>query len=152
MSFFVTLSYNFEIFANVGYDTYNSRLQVTSYGTSQLPLFQQFEMEALPAILGVKYRLPREDIVPYFGLGVGMAYIHQKANYDYSGEQNEQYYTCLAAEALGGFEFFFSAKAGLRMEVAAFYLGLPGGTYLPGGANSFLPTFTYAQNPISICY
>jgi len=149
---FLTLSYHFEAFANIGYYSYDTRKQNSSFGTANLPLFQQFEMHVIPLLAGIKYRLSTEDIVPYIGAGAGVSYVQRKASYDYNPQYNEQFATVLTAEVLGGLEFFFSSKAGIRMELAAYYMQLSAFTFDTGGTAATFPIFNYQANPWTVKY
>jgi len=159
-SFFYTLNYHFELFANIGYYTYETRKENTVFTQAELPLFQQFEMDVIPLVLGVRYRLTTDDIVPYIGAGAGPAYVRRKGYYDYSPVLfKEQFMNVLAAQILVGVEFFFASNAGIRLEMAAHYLRLPADSYdalgssaAPGSAVGQLPILNFQSNPWSIRY
>jgi len=159
-SFFFTLDYHWELFANIGYYSYETRKENTVFTNPQLPLFHQFEMEVVPLVFGVRYRLTTDDIVPYIGAGAGPAYVHRKGFYDYNPVLfKEQFMNVLAAEVIVGVEFFFSSNAGIRLETAAHYLRLPADTYdalgsgaAPGSAVGQLPILNFQANPWSIRY
>jgi len=154
-SFFVTLSYNWELTFNAGYYTYSTRKQNTSIPDptlNQSPLFEQFDMEAYPMLVGVKYRFSREDIVPYIGVAGGMAYVHRKGYYDYSNIVNEEYLTVPTGRVDVGVEFFFASRAGIRLEVSGDYLGLPEHSFDPGGIPQNNPKLNYKASPIAVRY
>jgi hypothetical protein len=91
--------------------------------------------------------------VPYIGVGAGVAYVDRKGYYDYNAVQyNEQYTTCLVAQASIGVEFFFSARAGIRLEAGGHYFGLPANIYDTGGTPANFPILYYASNPFSVRY
>ena len=152
-SFFLTLSYHWELFANVGYYTYETSKANATQGNPALPLFHLFEMDVFPAVLGVKYRFGTDDIVPYVGAGVGAAYVRRKGYYDYNSVNfNEEYSTVLAAQLVAGIEFFFSSRAGIRLETAAHYLRLAAKEYATGGSATTFPIMIYQGNPWAIRY
>lgn len=152
-SFFLTLAYNWETFLNIGYYTYETRRENTLRNDPTLPLFHQFEMTAYPAVLGLKYRFGADDIVPYFGMGAGVAFVRRKASYDYSAVQGkETYSTVLAGQIIAGLEFFFSPRAGIRLETAAHYMKLKPDEYDSGGAPANLPIIQFQGNSWSLRY
>ncbi len=148
-----SLIYHFQLFANIGYYTFETRKENTKYTQTDLPLFQQFEMDAIPLIFGVRYRLSTEDIVPYFGAGAGPAYVRRKGFYDYDPVRfKETFVNVLAAEIVAGLEFYFAPNAGLRLETSAFYLRVPADTYDAGGSVNQHPIINFQGNPWSIRY
>jgi outer membrane protein W len=155
---FLTLNYNFEIFANTGYYSYDTRKTrnslVSSSSSTANVLYDNFSMTSVPAILGIKYRFGRSDIVPYIGIGGGVSFVKTRAFYDYSNLEDDENYTVLTAEVIVGLEFFFSSRAGIRLETSCYYMGLPGGTYNPGGSQgqAFNSLFQYSSSPISVRY
>ena len=156
-SFFVTLSYNWEISATIGYYTYDTRKQnsvnnSTDPTQNALPLFHQYNMTAMPLLLGIKYRFSREDIVPYVGLAGGLAYVDRKGSYDYSSISNEEFNTVPMGILSAGVEFYFSSRAGIRLEVGGTYFNLPAFTFDTLGSPINFPIMTYSANPISIRY
>ena len=154
-TFFFTMSYSWEIFANLGYYSYETRKENSTAdpNDSKLPLFHQFEMDAVPLVLGLKYRFSTDDIVPYAGFGGGLSYVHRKAFYDYD---KVQFYDStvypLVLEALGGVQFYFAPNAGLRLEIAAHYMGLTTKVYQTTGSPGGHPVFTIMGAPISLRY
>lgn len=152
-SFFVSLLYHWQLYANIGYYTYETRKENTKFTNPALPLFQQFEMDVVPLILGVRYRLSTEDIVPYIGGGVGPAYVRRKGFYDYNTVLfKEQFLNVLAAQILVGLEFYFAPNAGIRLETSAHFLRLPADTYDSGGSPDKNPILNFQANPWSIRY
>jgi len=155
-SFFLTLNYNFELFANVGIYTYETRKENTERNDPSLPLFHLFEMDAYPMVLGVKYRLSTDDIVPYIGAGMGLAYVRRKGFYDNSpGTMDQEFSTVLTGQVTVGLEFFFSSNAGIRLESSAMFFKLPERTFDPSGPSgnpAFLPILSYQANPWLIRY
>jgi hypothetical protein len=154
-SFFFSFWYNWEIFLSSGYYSFNTRQQIATNPNPSLPIFQQFEMDTIPVILGIKYRFGADDIVPYIGVGAGISRVHRIASYDYQPIQDESTQTVLTAEAIVGLEFYFSSRAGFRLETSAYYLAVPGGSYdptAPSGNAALSPIFVYQQNPILLRY
>ena len=152
-AFFYTINYHFETFLNLGYYSYDTRKENTQRTDPALPLFHQFEMEVIPAIGGVKYRLSMDDIVPYVGAGVGAAYVRRKGFYDYNNVTfNEQFMTVLAAQLMVGLEFFFSPRAGIRLEAAGYFMKLTGFRFDTGGTPGLFPIIEYQPNPWSVRY
>lgn len=150
-----SLSYNWLLFASIGYYNYDTRKENSATGLQNpaLPLFHQFEMRAVPVVGGVKYRFSTEDIVPYVGIGVGTSFVTRHGFYDYSPQvSDEEHLTALTVEATLGVEFYFSARAGIRMEASAFYMKLPEKTFNSGAAPGDLPILIYQGNPTSIRY
>ena len=147
---FYTLNYNWEIYLNLAWMNYETRKQNTQSGTTDTPDFHQFELQAIPVVLGVKYRMSLEDFVPYVGLGAGMSYIHRKSNFDYGALMDDEYKTVLTAQAVVGVQFYFTSRAGLRLETAAQFFALPEREY-SNGATQF-PTLRYQANLWSIRY
>jgi hypothetical protein len=156
IGFWMTLWYHWQLFANIGYYTYDSRLQNPSTSAcAQMgngACFTQYSMQVIPAVLGLKYRFGRSDIVPYIGGGAGLAYITRVGSYDYSPLSNTVYSTGLVAEGTAGLEFFISAKVGLRLEMSGMYLQLPALVYNSGGTASANPLIKYQANPLLIRY
>lgn len=147
----LSLGYNWQLFGNVAYYTYDTRKENTVFTDPKLPLFHQFEMQIIPIIGGVKYRFSREDIVPYIGVGAGIAQITRKASYDYSNTvADPQKFTAVVAQAIVGIEFYIAPRAGIRLEAAATYFKIPQDFFDPGG-NKFA-IFTYQANPIGLRY
>lgn len=150
---FFTLDYHFMIYGNIGYYTYETRKENTVRTDPTLPLFHQFEMTAIPVIGGVKYRFGMEDIVPYVGIGAGMAFIRRKGFYDYNDAQfNEEKLSVLAAQLTFGLEFYFSPRSGIRLEAGAHYFKLPTKTFDTLGTPANFPVIIYQANPWSMRY
>lgn len=152
-TFFFTLMYHWQFFANIGYYTYEARKENTTRTDPSLPLFHQFEMDAIPLIGGVKYRFGTDDIVPYVGAGVGVAYVRRKGSYDYNDQQfNEEFLNALCGQIIFGIEFYFSARAGIRLETSAHYFKLPAKTFDTLGTPGNFPIILYQGNPWSMRY
>lgn len=150
LEFFMTLSYNWELFARIGYYDYDTRLENRVFTDPAQPLFHEFSMKVFPIMAGIKYRFGRDDIVPYIGAGVGIGYVERRASFDFNPAVDREVATPLLGELLGGFEFFFGARAGLRLELAVMYMKLSERTYNAGGGNT--PIFTYRSNPFMVRY
>ncbi len=152
-AFFFTLNYHWELFANVGYYTYSTRKQnATSSSTIGTPQYHVFDMEAIPAILGVKYRFGTSDIVPYIGAGAGVAYVHRRSTYDYdSTVYDDNYSTAIVAQATAGVQFYISPRTGIRLEASAMYMGLQARTF-DVNAHTLIPVMNYVANPIAVRY
>ncbi len=151
-AFFFTLGYHWELFTNIGWYKYDTRKENTERNDPTLPLFHQFELEAYPLTVGIKYRFSLEDMVPYVGFGVGFSYVRRKGFYDYHATFDQEYSNVLTAELIGGLEFFFHPRIGIRLEVAGFYLNLKERKpAIPGSAVAF-PKFTYQGNLILVRY
>jgi hypothetical protein len=156
LSLFVTLAYHWELYGSLGYYTYDTRKQNTVASDPSnpgLPSFHQFEMTMIPAVAGVRYRFTTDDIVPYIGAGVGMAYTKRKGFYDYSDPTfHQQYLNAIVGQAQAGVEFFIAARAGIRLEVSAYFMNLPAFNYQPGATVSLFPAIQYQANPWSVRY
>ena len=160
-SLWFSLGYHWAIYANVGKYSYESRKKNDS-STDALPVFHQFELDAIPAIAGVRYRLSQDDIVPYISLGIGMAYVHRKGftegasiitNGNSSLYAEEEYQTVACGHGAAGVEFFFAPKAGLRVEASAYYMNLPKRTLEPGGTSiAIRPKIQFQSNVWSLRY
>ncbi|MFM8316243.1 MAG: outer membrane beta-barrel protein, partial [Deltaproteobacteria bacterium] len=154
-SFWFSLGYHWALYANVGRYSYETRKQnqQTLDNPSSDPLFQKFELEAVPAIAGIRYRLSREDLVPYVSLGIGLAYVHRKGSNE-AGTNNtdEEYQTVACGHGAVGLEFFFAPKAGLRVEASAYYFNLPLRTFDPQGTIGVTPQLQYQSNVWSLRY
>lgn len=159
-SMFLTLNYHWEIFTNFGYYNYETRKEnaLTRNSLPDTPIFHQFELTAFPIILGAKYRLSREDIVPYIGAGAGFAFCKRKGSYDNdpSGIKTDtDSQSVLAAQVTLGLEFFFDSRAGIRLEMSGMYLGLPERIYDYGkgtGSVAINPILVYQKNPWTVRY
>lgn len=155
LNFFYTIAYNWEIYASIGHYDYETRKENTVYTQVEKPLFHQFEMSAVPLILGLKYRFSTDDIVPYVGMGLGMSYVRRKGFYDYSlATYDEEFSTAITAQVHAGVEFYFSSRAGLRLEMSSLYIRLPARQFDPTGTGNIgsLPIITYEGNPWLIRY
>lgn len=116
---FYTLNYNWEMYLNIGWMNYETRKQNTQSGTTETPHFHQFELSALPVVLGVKYRLSMDDFVPYVGAGAGLAQVTRKSTFDYGTVADEEKNMVLTFQAVVGVQFYFTSRAGLRLETGA---------------------------------
>src|SRR5262249_23350502 len=106
-----------------------------------------------PVLLGVRYRLSTDDIVPYVGIAAGPTFVTRRASFDYNVTTfDEQKTTVLAAEMIAGLEFFFSPRAGIRLAISGYYVRLPSRIYDTGANPGSFPIFTYQANPISLRY
>ncbi len=155
-SLWFSLGYHWAIYANVGKYSYESRKKNDS-STEALPVFHHFELDATPAIAGVRYRLSQDDIVPYISLGIGMAYVHRKGFTEGSTSNSalyteEEYQTVACGHGAAGVEFFFAPKAGLRVEASAYYMNLPERTTEPGGTIGYRPKIQFQSNVWSLRY
>ena len=155
-SLWFSLGYHWAIYANVGKYSYESRKKNDS-STEALPVFHHFELDATPAIAGVRYRLSQDDIVPYISLGIGMAYVHRKGFTEGSTSNSalyteEEYQTVACGHGAAGVEFFFAPKAGLRVEASAYYMNLPERTTEPGGTIGYRPKVQFQSNVWSLRY
>lgn len=156
MSFLFSINYHFETFLNVGYYGYETRKENKAINDQQPlnPRFHAFELTAVPIILGLRYRLSTEDLVPYLGAGLGMTHVRQKASYlQDSTTRDEKELNAITGELMVGCEFYFSSRAGVRLEIAGYLFNFPGDTFTPGsGTPEVLPNFQYTQSPILIRY
>lgn len=149
-SFWFSLGYNWAVFANIGKYSYETR-KLNASSSMDTPVFHKFEMETIPAIMGLRYRLSTEDIVPYVSLGLGMAYVHRTGSTE-GAYSDEEYKTVAVGHGAVGLEFFFAPKAGLRVEASAYYMNLPERTYNPGGTIANRPQLQYQANVWSMRY
>lgn len=153
---FLSLAYNWEIYASIGHYSYETRKENSVRTDPELPLFHQFEMTAIPAVLGLKYRFSTDDLVPYVGAAVGMSYVRRKGFYDYNNVTfDEEFTTAVTAQVVAGIEFYFSSRAGLRLETSAMYFRLPSRTFDPSGPSGSaanFPIITYEGNPWLVRY
>lgn len=154
-SLWYSLAYNWALYANFAHYSYETRKENQTRTDPTLPLFHQFEMEAIPVIAGLRYRLSREDIVPYLSVGAGMAYVKRKGSYDYDPTgrfTDTEYKTVACGHAALGLEFYFASRAGLRLEMSAYYFNLPARRFDTGGAPGNLPILNYQANVWSVRY
>jgi len=152
LGFWYTLAYHWQIFANIGYYSYDTRIQNPASGGTSQPLFTQFEMKAIPAILGIKYRFGRSDIVPYLGVGAGMSFVTRRGSYDYANSSNSRSDNALTFQGSAGLEFYIASRAGIRLEVSGMYMNLPGLVFDSGAVPSTQPLIKYQQNPLLVRY
>lgn len=155
-SFHFSLNYHFETFLSVGYYSYETRKENATpelESKTKRAIFHVFELTAAPVILGLRYRLSTDDLVPYLGAGIGMTNVRQKAYYDYNTtSSDERNFNAITGELILGFEFYFAARAGIRLELAGYLLNFPGDTYSPGGTPEINPNFQYSASPILVRY
>lgn len=151
-SLLFSLSYNWQLYASVGHFSYDTRKEINN-GDLTKALFNQFEFKAIPVILGTRYRFSEGDLVPYLGLGVGFSRINRKASYDIAGSAtNERTDSVITGQVQGGLEFYFSPKAGLRLEVAAHYFKTPEFRFDATPDPAVLPHLVYQPNVFSVRY
>lgn len=161
-SLFVSLNYSWQFFASIGYYTYESRKQSApsaSSISSALVSFHQFELTAIPIVAGVRYRLTQDDFVPYFGAGIGMSRVTRHSFYDYVATgpdgkplENETIENAVTAEVMAGVEFYFTSRAGIRLEASAYYMHLTATQWRPG-VDPKTNTWMYAgANPWFVRY
>jgi len=129
-SFWFSLAYHWAFYANIGRYSYETRKQNSP--ATDPPQFHKFEMEAIPGVAGIRYRLSTNDLVPYVSLGIGMAYVHRQGSHE-TGGKDDEYNTVACGHGAVGLEFFFAPNAGLRVETSAYYFNLPQRTFDPGG-------------------
>ena len=151
-SFFYTLTYHWVIFTNIGHCDFDTRRQNQPVASQPSNQFHQFEMEAIPGILGAKYRFSTSDIVPYVGIGAGIAYVRRKGFYDYSPQFYQDTSNVFTGQIQLGLEFYFSSRAGIRLETAATYFNLPAKTFDLGFTPGNFPIFYFQGNPWMIRY
>lgn len=151
-----SLSYNYELFLSGGYYTYETRKQnetPESGSTTKRAIFHIYELTATPIILGLRYRLNNEDLVAYLGAGIGMTTARQKAYYDYNSSVNyDQTFNAVTGELLLGFEFYFAARAGIRLEMAGYLFNFPETSFAAGGTPAINPNFKFSASPILVRY
>lgn len=153
---FVTIDYNWEIFAGAAYLNWDTRRENTVFTQATEPTFQLAEVEAIPLTAGVKYRFSQDDIVPYVGIGAGMAFVKRQSGYDYAAQLDTvERRSAVALQVLAGFEFFFTSRAGLRLELSAYNLRLPSLLHdpsAPSGSATANPIMVHAANPWMLRY
>jgi len=152
-SLLFSLDYHWQFYASTGYFSYDTRKE-TSNNSAAKALFHMFDLKAIPVILGVRHRFSVEDIVPYLGLGVGISRVTRKGSYDISGSAvNERIDNAVTGQLQGGLEFYFSPRAGLRLEIAAHYMKTPEFNFDSAGTGSVdLPDIIYQPNIFSVRY
>lgn len=155
-----SINYNWVLTGTFGWYNYSTRkennLTLNDPASTQQPIFHEFDLTAFPLVAGFRYRFLRDDIVPYFGAGIGMAFTTRKGSYDndppgaYTHTVKE---SVLAGHVAAGLEFYFSPNAGLRIEASGFYLNVPAKTMaVSNGVIGSTPTFLAQAHPISIRY
>ncbi|MFM8268612.1 MAG: hypothetical protein ACKN9V_00335 [Pseudomonadota bacterium] len=151
-SFLFSLAYHWQLYASVGHFSYDTRKEINN-GSLNQALFNQFEFKAIPVILGTRYRFGVGDLVPYVGLGVGFSRVERKASYDITNSAaNERIDNVITGQVQGGLEFYFSPRAGLRLEVAAHYFKTPEFRFEAGTPVSTFPHMIYQPNIFSVRY
>ncbi len=150
-----SLTYNWLLYASIGYYDYDTRKKTASSSDKQ-PNFHQFEMRTIPMLLGVKYRFTSSDVVPYLGIGAGVSAITQKGFYDSAVQNRIRSMTVPTGQIVGGFEFYFAAKAGIRMEIAAYFMKIDSERWNEDGASAgpviSSPAFEFSANVWSVRY
>ncbi len=152
---FFSLDYNWQIFSNFGYFSFDTRRENTIFTQATRPLFQTFEMSAVPVTLGVKYRFGEDDIVPFVGVGIGVAWTTRKGGFDYDANAvDEEKKNCIVGQVMAGLEFYFHSRAGIRLEAGAYNFRLPERTfdYSRGAGVANHPIEVYNANPWLIRY
>ncbi|NBX76046.1 MAG: hypothetical protein EBQ92_05785 [Proteobacteria bacterium] len=151
-SLLFSLAYNWQLYASVGYFSYDTRKEINN-GSLNQALFHQFDFKAIPVLLGTRYRFGSGDLVPYLGLGVGFSRVERKGSYDIGGAPtNEQIDNVITGQVQGGLEFYFSPRAGLRLEIAAHYFKTPEFRFDAGTPVNTFPHMIYQPNIFSVRY
>jgi len=151
-SLLFSLAYHWQLYASVGKFSYDTRKENVSTDENQA-LFHQFEFNATPILLGVRYRFGLGDIVPYLGVGGGVSRVTRKGSYDVAGSVvNEDVSNMITGQVQGGLEFYFSPRAGLRLEVSAFYFNAKKFTFDSESDPNVFPAMIYQPNVFSIRY
>ena len=152
-SLLFSLNYHWQFYASTGYFSYDTRKE-TQNNTAAKALFHMFDFKAIPVILGVRHRFGVEDLVPYLGLGAGVSRVTRKGSYDISGSAvNEQIDNAITGQVQGGLEFYFSPRAGLRLEIAAHFMKTPEFNFDSAGTGATdLPDIIYQPNIFSVRY
>lgn len=158
-SVWYSLNYNWVFSGTFGWYNYETRKEnaltrndPTQTGT---PVFHQFELAAFPIMLGVRYRFLTDDIVPYVGIGAGMAFTKRKSFYDNDPAQRyvkEVSQNAIVAQATAGLEFYFASNGGLRIEASGYYMKLQNAEHNTGGSPGLQPIILYQANPWSVRY
>lgn len=147
-----SLAYHWQFYASIGKFSYDTRKENSNTNEANA-LFHQFEWSSIPILLGVRYRFGVDDIVPYFGLGAGVSRVTRKGFYDVAGSPvNEEVSNMLTGQVQGGVEFYFSPRAGLRLELSAFFFNAKKFTFDGGTDKSIFPDIIYQPNVFSIRY
>ena len=153
-SLLFSLAYNWQLYASVGYFSYDTRKEIivanpNDPNAASQALFSQFQFEAIPVLIGARYRFGLGDLVPYLGAGIGFSRVTRKGTYDYTNSPaNEQIDNVITGQIQGGLEFYFSPKAGLRLEIAGHYFKTPEHRF---DANA-VPDMIYQPNIFSVRY
>lgn len=148
-SFWFSLGYNWAFYASIGNYSYESRKENSNSSATE-PLFHKFELNVVPGVAGIRYRLSDQDLVPYISLGVGMAYTHRQGIIEGLNSSDSEYKTVACGHGAVGLEFFFAPKAGLRVEASAYYFNLPQRTFDPQSVS--FPTLQYQPNVWAMRY
>lgn len=152
-SLLFSLAYHWQLYASIGHFSYDTRKENADTSNAAQALFHQFELKAVPIILGARYRFGIDDIVPYVGLGVGVSRVTRRGSYDISGSAtNEQVENAITGQVQGGLEFYFSSRAGLRLEIAATLLKTKEFTFVGANPKTTFPDMIYQPNIFSIRY
>lgn len=150
-SLLFSIAYNWQLYASIGHFSYDTRKEINN-GDLTKALFNEFEFKAIPVLLGARYRFGTGDLVPYLGLGVGFSKVDRKASYDIAGSAtNERTDNVITGQVQGGLEFYFSPKAGLRVEVAAHYFKTPEFRF-DATDPALFPHMIYQPNILSVRY
>jgi len=150
-SLLFSLAYHWQLYASTGYFSYDTRKENES-GDAGQALFHLFDFKAIPILLGFRYRFGISDVVPYIGLGAGVSRITRKGSYDSGDVNNEETLNAVTGQVQGGLEFYFSPKAGLRLEVAGHFMKTPETKFDPPGSISINPDLIYQPNVFSVRY
>lgn len=151
-TFFFTLSYNWELFLNLGYYSYDTRKLNDGTTAGINARYHVVKVDLIPASIGFKYRFNTTDIVPYVGAGIGAVYAIRRAIHESSNLSNTLYNWGITGQILGGVEFFIAPKAGIRLEASINYMGLSAHSYDAPGSNLTNPTVYHTANPIAVRY
>jgi opacity protein-like surface antigen len=153
-SVFYSINYNWQAFLNIGYYNYETRKENGSITTQ--PLFHHFEMTAYPATAGIKYRFSMEDIVPYIGIGGGIAHVKRYGSYDSDSSGSlgaVDYSNVLTFSVITGVEFYFMPRMGVRLEMAAMFLKLNPLNYNPSPSSmDRVPALFFQANVWTLRY
>lgn len=149
-----SLTYNWVLSLSAGYFNYDTR-KVTAQSVvvnAAKPTFHEFTMTSTPILLGVRYRLSQNDIVPYIGIGAGVSLIKQRGFFDSSTQSKTRVFNSITGQIVGGFEFYFAAKAGIRMEAAAYFMKMDSEVFDSGAPPADLPYLHFKGNVWSVRY
>lgn len=154
-SLLFSLAYHWQLYASTGYFSYDTRKENLNADPDFDigALFHQFDLKAIPVILGFRYRFGVEDLVPYLGMGLGVSRVTQKGYYDVANSAvNEKITNALTGQLQGGLEFYFSSRAGLRVEVSANYMKTEEFRFVAGSDTQVTPDIIYQPNIFSLRY